>query len=618
MNQSILAVTVASLLSYTSYSYAQSNTADETMVVTANRFEQIESTVLAPISVVTREEIEIYQAKSLTEILRRLPGVEIAQNGGRGHKASIFIRGTTGDHALVLMDGVRLSSSAGGVSFNHIPVGLIERVEVIRGPVASRYGSEAVGGVINIITRTHRGDNSKSIEVGTGSNDSKSASFTVKSDAGEKGHVQVAGGFEQTDGYDFKKVQDGTDYGYESQNIMLAYEYEIAQNLTSYVAYNWLDSTVDYDEYGSVKKGATEANRITGQLNYAQNDYQSLLSLNYQKTEKKDYKPEDGKDNADTSIDTDLLQAQWANLYQINDMLSLGGGVDFKRESLSDDSTSRGQLHTLAGEFHNTTGLYSSAQLAVNDWTFEGNVRFDKHDEYDNYTTWSLAAGYQLTDQYQIRASHGTSFKAPNFSSLIGNPELKPEEGISSEVTLSGIYSFANWELTAYRSKIDNLIIWYDDPNQALCSDEVYSWGGCSLNENATINGLELEINFDTGPFNHTLIAEYKDHKDDNDVQLARRAKENYKWITIANIGDFDMSATYTYTGKRLDLPTPTPTSENYIPGTSLWDISLGYWLADNFVLRGRVDNLFNEQYETAQGYRAGERAVYVTANMEF
>ncbi|QTG92098.1 TonB-dependent receptor, partial [Vibrio fluvialis] len=108
------------------------------------------------------------------------------------------------------------------------------------------------------------------------------------------------------------------------------------------------------------------------------------------------------------------------------------------------------------------------------------------------------------------------------------------------------------------------------------------------------------------------------DHEDDNGIQLARRAKQNYKWITSAQFGDVEVNTTYTFTGKRLDLPKTEATDEDYIPATNLWDVSLGYWVSDAFVVRSRVENLFNEQYETAVGYRSPERTYYLNASYQF
>ncbi|EOV1174576.1 TonB-dependent receptor [Vibrio fluvialis] len=607
MNKSLLAVAVASLLPYASFSFAQDTSADETVVVTANRFEQKQASVLSATTVISRQEIEQYQANSLTEVLRRVPGVEIAQNGGRGHNASVFMRGTNSDHVLVLVDGVRIDSAAGGVAINHFPLGLVERLEVIRGPGAAMYGSDAVGGVINIITRSHRGNNLKQVTVGIGSNQTRKGDVVAKADVNEQGHLQLAAGFEKTDGYDIKSTQTGVDYGYESQNLMGGYEHRFNDNWLGYVSASWFDSDVEYNSSGSVYHGFSDNQSFTGQLNYEGAKLKNLVTLNYQQTENLDYSQSEGKDNASTRANIDLTQIQWANIYQLNEYVELGGGVDGRRESLSDDALSYGSAHKLAGESRDTKGIFGSGKLTISDWVLEANVRHDKHDKYDGHTTWSVAAGYKLGEYHRVRASYGTAYKAPSYSDLTTTPDLEAEESHNIEVGVSGDYSFARWNISAYDNKVDNLIIWYEG-----------SSGWYSDNVDARIKGLEMDVNFDTGPVNHTLVAEFKDHEDDNGVQLARRAKQNYKWITSAQFGDVEVNTTYTFTGKRLDLPKTEATDEDYIPATNLWDVSLGYWVSDAFVVRTRVENLFNEQYETAVGYRSPERAYYLNASYQF
>ncbi|ENI4486620.1 TonB-dependent receptor [Vibrio fluvialis] len=607
MNKSLLAVAVASLLPYASFSFAQDTSADETVVVTANRFEQKQASVLSATTVISRQEIEQYQANSLTEVLRRVPGVEIAQNGGRGHNASVFMRGTNSDHVLVLVDGVRIDSAAGGVAINHFPLGLVERLEVIRGPGAAMYGSDAVGGVINIITRSHRGNNLKQVTAGIGSNQTRKGDVVAKADVNEQGHLQLAAGFEKTDGYDIKSTQTGVDYGYESQNLMGGYEHRFNDNWLGYVSASWFDSDVEYNSSGSVYHGFSDNQSFTGQLNYEGAKLKSLVTLNYQQTENLDYSQSEGKDNASTRANIDLTQIQWANIYQLNEYVELGGGVDGRRESLGDDALSYGSAHSLAGESRDTKGIFGSGKLTISDWVLEANVRHDKHDKYDEHTTWSVAAGYQLGEYHRVRASYGTAYKAPSYSDLTTTPDLEAEESRNIEVGVSGDYSFARWNISAYDNKVDNLIIWYEG-----------SSGWYSDNVDARIKGLEMDVNFDTGPINHTLVAEFKDHEDDNGVQLARRAKQNYKWITSAQFGDVEVNTTYTFTGKRLDLPKTEATDEGYIPATNLWDVSVGYWVSDAFVVRTRVENLFNEQYETAVGYRSPERAYYLNASYQF
>ncbi|MFG0605691.1 TonB-dependent receptor domain-containing protein [Vibrio mimicus] len=607
MQKSALAIALASLLTPISYLHANEAQPQETVVVTANRFEQKQASVLSATTVISRQEIEQYQANSLTEVLRRVPGVEVAQNGGRGHNASVFMRGTNSGHVLVLVDGVRIDSAAGGVAINRFPLGLVERLEVVRGPGAAVYGSDAVGGVINIITRSHRGNNLKQVTVGIGSNQSRKGDVVAKADVNEQGHLQLAAGFEKTDGYDIKSTQTGIDYGYESQNLMGGYEHRFNDNWLGYVSASWFDSDVEYNSSGSVYHGFSDNQSFTGQLNYEGAKLKSLVTLNYQQTENLDYSQSEGKDNASTRANIDLTQIQWANIYQLNEYVELGGGVDGRRESLGDDALSYGYAHALAGESRDTKGIFGSGKLTISDWVLEANVRHDKHDKYDGHTTWSVAAGYKLGEYHRVRASYGTAYKAPSYSDLTTTPDLEAEESRNIEVGVSGDYSFARWNISAYDNKVDNLIIWYEG-----------SSGWYSDNVDARIKGLEMDVNFDTGPVNHTLVAEFKDHEDDNGVQLARRAKQNYKWITSAQFGDVEVNTTYTFTGKRLDLPKTEATDEDYIPATNLWDVSLGYWVSDAFVVRTRVENLFNEQYETAVGYRSPERAYYLNASYQF
>lgn len=158
MNRTMLAMTVASLLPHASHLYAQETSIDETMVVTANRFEQSVNSTLAPVVVVTKEDIQSTQAKSIEEVLRRLPGIQVSSNGGYGQLASIYTRGTESDHTLILVNGVRVSSATAGLTaISSLPLNGVERIEYVRGPRTAVYGSDAIGGVINIIT-SYTGD----------------------------------------------------------------------------------------------------------------------------------------------------------------------------------------------------------------------------------------------------------------------------------------------------------------------------------------------------------------------------------------------------------------------------------------------------------------------------
>ncbi|ECY0625973.1 TonB-dependent receptor [Salmonella enterica] len=146
--------TLLTAFSVTAFSAWAQDTSPDTLVVTANRFQQPRSAVLAPVTIVTRQDIERWQSTSVNDVLRRLPGVDIAQSGGAGQNSSIFIRGTNSSHVLVLIDGVRLNLAgvSGSADLSQFPVSLVQRIEYIRGPRSAIYGSDAIGGVVNIIT----------------------------------------------------------------------------------------------------------------------------------------------------------------------------------------------------------------------------------------------------------------------------------------------------------------------------------------------------------------------------------------------------------------------------------------------------------------------------------
>ncbi|WP_279130005.1 TonB-dependent receptor plug domain-containing protein, partial [Photobacterium phosphoreum] len=244
MKKSLLAATVASLCLPSFASFAADTTSDDVMVVTANRFEQPITSVLAPFNVVTRQDIDKVQAKTLTEVLSLLPGVQITQNGGRGQSSSIFVRGANSDQVLVLVDGIRMARSvAGNVDFNQIPLTQVQRIEFTRGARAAIYGSEAIGGVINIITLTGTDTPSKTkLDLGIGSHNYQEASVAGAYKIGDKSVLQLAAGYENDKGYNVHPqpgLNDGDKHGFDSRNASLALHHQFTDEISGYVATRW-------------------------------------------------------------------------------------------------------------------------------------------------------------------------------------------------------------------------------------------------------------------------------------------------------------------------------------------------------------------------------------------
>ncbi len=229
----------------------QEVSADETVVVTANRFKQIDGAVLAQTVTVTKEDIKRLQANSLFDVFRTLPSVEVAQYGGRGQSASIYVRGGSSSQVLVLVDGVRMPRAImGGIDFNQFPINSVERIDYIRGARASIYGSEAISGVINIITRAPINDDSGRVSAGYGSNNHKKGTFVVSKPVGEGKHFKGVLGYEKTDGFNVKPqpgLNDGDEHGFETLNLKLGYQQNFSDNLSGYVGVSAYNNEYDYD-----------------------------------------------------------------------------------------------------------------------------------------------------------------------------------------------------------------------------------------------------------------------------------------------------------------------------------------------------------------------------------
>ena len=182
-------LTLALGVVFSSFAYAESlpEFVGETIVVTPTRTAQTVDDSLASVSVVTRSDIERMQARSLADVLQGMVGVTLANNGGDGKLTSMFLRGANSDHVLVLIDGVKVgSATTGTAAFQDFPLHLIERIEVVRGPVSSLYSSEAIGGVIQIFTRKGGGALTPSASMTAGSNNTRGATVGL-SGGGEQG-----------------------------------------------------------------------------------------------------------------------------------------------------------------------------------------------------------------------------------------------------------------------------------------------------------------------------------------------------------------------------------------------------------------------------------------------
>ncbi|WP_208293558.1 TonB-dependent vitamin B12 receptor [Zophobihabitans entericus] len=600
-------VTLA-VLSASGFAVQAEVTADETLVITANRYEQPISTVLAPISVVTRAQIDQWQVQSVPEILKRLPGVSIGSNGGRGQLTSVFIRGTDSRHVLVLIDGIRMASAGvtGSIDFSQIPVALIQKIEYIRGPFAATYGSDAIGGVINIITESD--EEKGEINVSYGSHAYQNYNLAVRHAISNSTKIAVAGGYESISGYDVHPIVGEPDKdGFRSKSFWVGINSQFSDEASGFFrGYGYANST-EYD--GSAYSPENERqlythNFDTGiRLQKGENTTQLIVS--YQRYKDYNYDKDLGKSSV-TPVDITQKGIQLGNVYRL-EQGAISGGVDFYQE-VSEQNTTQQEYHS-----RTNTGLYLTGQKQISDFILEGAVRGDYNQQYGWHATWQAAVDWQFVENHSATLSYGTAFRAPSFYQLYNmawtseNLDLDPEKSSQFELAFSGNYDLFNWRLSGYLNKIDRMI-----------DIDPVTWGRYINLDKATIKGVELNVNFDTGFLSHNITAEYLDARYDGGQYdgriLARRPHKSLQYALDANLDALQLSLIYTYKGNRLD----SNYSNDVLGGYSLVDIATSYKFDSGLIIRGKISNLFDKDYETALTYPNAGREYTMTLSYEF
>ena len=606
-------------LSVTAFSgWAQDGNPD-TLVVTANRFQQPVNTVLAPTDVVTREDIQRWQSKDLNDVMRRLPGVDIAQYGGIGQSSSLFVRGTEARHVLVLIDGVPMARAGIGnaIDIGQIQVSLVQRIEYIRGPRSAVYGSGAIGGVVNIITMSD--DERAQINAGMGTNGYQNYDGAINQRFGDT-MVTAAGAYQTTKGFnvqpDSTYADDSDRDGYRNKLFWGGVQHKFNDSVSGFFRGYGYSSNTDYDQgSGGYAGGGDESQNYTQSwdtgLNYHSGIYSSQLIANYQHLKNYNYNAQDGRYAASASLDNmEQRYIQWGNNVEVGHG-SVSGGVDWKQEKLQSSGTSSTDIYK-----RDTTGLYLTGQQQIDKVTLEASGREDHDEQFGWHGTWQTAAGWEFVDDYRVTLSYGTGFLAPSLGQQFGaerfgiasNPNLKPEESKQWEAGLEGLTGPLDWRLSTYRYEINNLI---DYDNSAYYNVK-----------SATIKGLEWTGNVTTGPVDHHLTLQYIDPRDDETNKvLARRAKQQVKYELTGQIYDLGWNVAYQYLGQRYDNAYDATTYTSHtvkLGGVSVWDIGLSYPMTSHLTVRGKIANLFDKDYETAYGYQTAGREYTLSGSYTF
>ncbi|MBM7457273.1 vitamin B12 transporter [Oceanisphaera litoralis] len=590
---------VAALLPWASYAQ---NSSEPTSITIYNRVEQPLTSALAPVAVITKADIERRQPRSLVDLLETLPGMQFgSQNGGIGQQTSLFVRGTNSDHVLVLFNGKPMAQMvSSNVDFSQLPVSNVERIEYIRGPRAAIYGSKAIGGVVNIITTSQV--NSAQVGVTTGSNDYYAADVSINQWITEATRLQLATGFRETRGYDVIPDNNESDRdGFDSKTLTLGIEHLLNQNWIWDANFNGWENRLEYD--GFFNTNNTKTYQVDTGIRYQGQLLVTQLNASYGEYEAEDWNSDSGRDTA-SNTSTATTRLDGLTQYHYSERGYVLTGMDWQRDRLLARTTG-----TTAPDRDNT-GVYASVFHNWSPVSVELTGRVDDNEQFGTYETWQGALSIDLPEQHKATLSYGTAFRAPTLLELYafwGNPDFDPEESENWELSFTGDYQRLNWQLNLYRNEIDNLLF-SQSPTRKDSTD-------------ALIKGVEFVVKTTTGPVNHTVSFDYTDAEDkrapNQGKQLANRAKRKFSWSGDMDVARTNLFAQVLYVGDRETFDANS-FARTFTPSYTIWNIGARYPLTQQLTLNGKINNLFDKEYQVVSGYDAPDMEFYVGADYRF
>jgi vitamin B12 transporter len=576
----------------------------ETIVVTPTGTGQPLAAPLQHTSVITRADIESSAALDLATLLRQESGVEIAQTGGPGSQAAIRIRGSESDHVLVLIDGVRVNSaSTGATALDQLMLDEVERIEIVRGNVSSVYGSEAIGGVVQIFTRRGAGTIRPTVTVGIGTDDTRKLAASIGGALGDtRLHLGVARN--QTDGFSSARAEfvptpfvfapaDVDDDAYENTTFNLALSHRLSQDHSIGLTGFRSDGDTAFDGVFSNHSEQT----LTALSVYSENRWLPGWQSRIQASQGSDHLNVDLDGVPGDSFRTRNRQLVWHNTVDAGPgALRLGVEGLWQRfdsnQAYAEDARRVGSA--LAG--------YTMA-LGAHEAQF--NLRHDDTSDVGGATTGLIGYGYRLTPVLRVSGSYSTAFRAPTFNELYGpfgsNPALDPERARSAELGLTYNGTLGLARVTAFATRTRDLIIF---PAPTFTATNV---------DRAENRGIEVSWQGALAGFDTRAAFTAQNPEDAaTGLGLLRRA-ERFGSVSLGGgLGDtLDWRAEVLASGARPDIHATT-FARTTVPGYAVLNLNLGWRPAHDWKLTGKLLNVFDKDYSLVHGYNTQGRALFV------
>ena len=582
-------------------------------VVTATRSPQLLSATMHHTTVISRDDIERSQATDLVTLLQREAGLQRTQNGGVGTVSSVFMRGAPSLQTLVLIDGVPLNKqdASGAVSLEHLMLDNVERVEIVRGNVSAIYGSGAIGGVIQIFTRSGSREPSASVGLELGPRSTRKLSAQV---GAQMGSTAISAGVSRylTDGFSsVNAAQHPTANadadGYHNTSVNLSVQQQLAPK--HQVGVRVMRSTGDtaYDNaYGAATDVQTSTTRLSQVSLFSDNtwgDWRSRVTLSEQSD--RSLTEDNGFFGSTDSFRTHVTTLGWVNTLALSGDWLATAGLDRQWQKAVTTTTSAfGSPYNVSRD---ATALFAGLEGRLGVGSVQVNALHDKVGDLSE-TTGYLGYSLPVTEQMKLIASTSTAFNAPPLGYLyapsFGNPNLRPERARSHE--LGAQYERgSHWlRVTYFNTRVKDQLD-YDQTAFAFANL------GRTSNQ-----GTELSYKGRWGETQLRGSLTLQDPRNDITGQpLTRRAKTLWSVGASHTVAGVLVDADLRHSGARSDRysdPATWAAVNTTLASYSVLDLALSYKLRSDLELRARLDNVTDEKYQTVYSYNQQPRSLYV------
>jgi vitamin B12 transporter len=603
------------------------------IIVTGSSLDSTLENTGSSVSVLTEQELKDGQYRNAMNALRQLPGVDVVQSGGNGGNAAVFLRGGNSEHTLVLLDGIELNNPAtANRSFNlaNLTLENIERIEVIRGPQSTIYGSDAMGGVINLISKKAK----EGVHANVSSEAGSYNSFTQLGNVSYGSDVfdvstgvtrQDIGGISSADARYGNKEQDD----YQNTSLSNRIRFAPSKTIEATNTLRYTRSHSNLDNCGG--QGCDDPNRwIRNNEFFTRGDVSAKLLgdtltpaayISYTRHSLDDVNSPDlaSQELLDSAYNGDIVTVGSRMTWSPSDMFSTVVGGETQGERASSFYRSDGAFgpfeDTFYGREARTNSVYAESRLSYNKKAYlDAGVRHDNHSIFGGKTTFKVAPAVHLLDTTKLRGSVGTGFKAPSLVQLYssyGNRDLQAETSTGWDVGLDQdiVKDTLTTSFTFFNTDYDELITF--NPSTFILENI----------DNATTQGFEVGATYQMHQdLSVRLAYTYTDteNKTTGEGLLRRPRNKNSLTVAYAPITNMRAQLQWRVYSSRFDNDFNSyPPERVSLGGYGIVDLALSYKLGDSTELFGRVDNLFDKEYQDVLGFGTMGAAAYAGVRVE-